>query len=115
MKNIKDNPVIQSLEGLKNIADHLVVSKSDDQRAVTADTTVDLDELVLLIDKLYDLCSVEGSDNASIATRNGGVELLTSICSLLHVKFEMPLVSALKAMSSLLHGMSIVSNLSSES
>ncbi|KAG1342237.1 armadillo repeat-containing protein 6 [Cocos nucifera] len=103
VKNVKDNPVIRSLDGLKNIADHLVVSKSDDQRAVTADKTLDFDELVVLLDKLYGLCSVEGSDNASIATRNGGVELLTSVCSLLHVKFEMPLVSALKALSSLLH------------
>lgn len=115
MKNVKDNPVIQSLDGLKNIADHLVVSKSDDQRVVTADETMDFDRLVVLLDKLYDLCSVEGSDNASIATRNGGVELLTSICSLLHVKFEMLVVSSLKAMSSLLHGMSVVSNFQSDS
>lgn len=100
--NVKDNPVIQSLDGLKKIADHLMVCKSDDLR-VTADKTVDFDNLVVLLDKLYSLCSVDGSDNASVATRNGGVELLNSICSLLDVKFEMPLVSALKTMSSLLH------------
>ena len=61
-----------------------------------------------LLDKLYGLCSVDGSDNATIATRNGGVELLTRICSSLNVKIEGLLVSALKALSSILVGMPLV-------
>ncbi|KAJ8500693.1 hypothetical protein OPV22_011245 [Ensete ventricosum] len=93
VSSTKDNPVIQTLDKLKDVTSSLGSSKSN----ITNDQ-----EMVELLDKLYALCSVEGSDNATIATRNGGVELLTRICSSLNVKIERLLVSALKALSSIL-------------
>ncbi|KAK8963017.1 hypothetical protein KSP40_PGU004845 [Platanthera guangdongensis] len=64
------------------------------------DVTVELAKLAGLLDKLYELCCVGGSSNASIATKNGGVELLTSLCDFLHGRSSKPLVSAL---SSIIH------------
>ncbi|XP_072982576.1 uncharacterized protein [Typha latifolia] len=82
VNSVKDNPVIQLIDGLKN--------------------NENLEKMIEMLDKLYDLCSTEGSDNASIAIKNGGVELLTSLCSSLDVKFDRPLALALKALSSIL-------------
>ncbi|KAK8960206.1 hypothetical protein KSP40_PGU007345 [Platanthera guangdongensis] len=65
---------------------------------------VELAKLAGLLDKLYELCCVEGSSNASIATKNGGVELLTSLCDFLHGRSSKPLVSAL---SSIIHDVQI--------
>lgn len=111
--SVKDNPVIQSLDGLRDTAATLLLSRVKDNDKLSAtepSQLVDmsngstyLERIVELLDKLYTLCSVEGSGNASIATKNGGIELLTSICSALHVKYERPLVSALKTLSSFLH------------
>lgn len=95
LNSVKDNPVIQSLDELKNIAARLTGQGAD------ANETADL-EMVALLNKLRDLCSAEGSDSASIATRNGAVELLSSICAALRFTPEKPLVSALKAMASIL-------------
>ncbi|XP_077224852.1 ARM repeat superfamily protein [Tasmannia lanceolata] len=101
--SLKDNPVIQTLDLLTQVASRLV-RLSDDQKANVIDTDVDLDEIIGLLDKLYDLCSVEGSGYSSIAARNGGLELVTSICYALSIGYqqERPLVSALKTISSLL-------------
>ncbi|XP_057496607.1 uncharacterized protein LOC130781422 [Actinidia eriantha] len=88
---VKDNQVIQCLDRLKQL--------NSDQK--------DVDEIIVLFDKLSDLCSIEGSGNAAIATRNGGVELVCSVCSdclKLSGGTDQGLVSALKAMASLLHG-----------
>ncbi|XP_075672877.1 uncharacterized protein LOC142642414 [Castanea sativa] len=78
---VKANPVIQCLDRLKQLGS-------------------DLDEMVELLDKLAELCGVEGSGNAAIATKNGGVEL---VCSKIRSGGEQVLASALKALASLLH------------
>ncbi|XP_058088585.1 uncharacterized protein LOC131235417 [Magnolia sinica] len=112
--SIKDYPVIQSLDGLKGIAANLVSLSSQDndkpsatkpsnQKVEELNTIVDLEQMIELLDKLYALCSIEGSSDASIATRNGGVELVTSICAALQARHERPLVSALKALSTFIH------------
>ncbi|THU57745.1 hypothetical protein C4D60_Mb03t06740 [Musa balbisiana] len=93
VSSTKDNPIIQTLDKLKDVTSSLGSSKSNITNG---------QEMAELLDKLYGLCSVDGSDNATIATRNGGVELLTRICSSLNVKIEGLLVSALKALSSIL-------------
>ncbi|KAK8952161.1 hypothetical protein KSP39_PZI004170 [Platanthera zijinensis] len=64
---------------------------------------VELAERAGLLDKLYELCCVEGSSNASIATKNGDVELLTSLCDFLHGRSLKLLVSALRTLSSIIH------------
>lgn len=99
VSSTKDNPIIQTLDKLKDVTSSLGSSKSNITNG---------QEMSELLDKLYGLCSVDGSDNATIATRNGGVELLTRICSSLNVKIEGLLVSALKALSSILVGMPLV-------
>lgn len=68
--SVKDNPVLQSLEGLKHFSSD---SKSLDDR--------ELSELAALLDKLTDLCGGDNAGNAAIAARNGGVELVASIFS----------------------------------
>ncbi|KAL4615510.1 hypothetical protein ACB092_07G130800 [Castanea dentata] len=78
---VEANPVIQCLHRLKQLGS-------------------DLDEMVELLDKLAELCGVEGSGNAAIATKNGGVEL---VCSKIRSGGERVLASALKALASLLH------------
>lgn len=83
---VKANPVIQCLDRLKQIGQK------------------DLDEMVELLDKLAELCGVEGSGNAAIATKNGGVEL---VCSKIRSGSERVLASALKALASLLHGITV--------
>ncbi|WOL19981.1 armadillo repeat-containing protein 6 [Canna indica] len=98
VSSTKDNPVIQTLDKLKGVVSSLGSSKWN-----TATKDPNSQELVKLIDTLYGLCSIEGSDNATITSRNGGVELLTSICSSLDVEFETPLTLSLKALSSILH------------
>ncbi|RCV08462.1 hypothetical protein SETIT_1G328700v2 [Setaria italica] len=63
----------------------------------------DLDGLVSLIDELRGLCcSGDGTENAAIAVRNGGVEALVALCASARVAQERLLGSALKALSSLL-------------
>ncbi|KAA8545908.1 hypothetical protein F0562_020641 [Nyssa sinensis] len=56
---VKDNQVIQSLARIGQL----------NSRTDRIDDDKDLDELIGLLDKLtHDLCSVEGSGNAAIAT-----------------------------------------------
>ncbi|KAI9124143.1 hypothetical protein K1719_005443 [Acacia pycnantha] len=90
---VKDNPVIRCLDGLKQLESRLGDQIGDK----------DLDEIVELFDKLTEACNVEGSGNAAIATKNAGVELVCSACSKIPKGCERALVSALKTMSSLLH------------
>lgn len=64
-------------------------------------------ELEEQLDRLTELCRVEGSGNAAIATRNGALELVSMICSQLPSGCAGQL-SALNAMALLLHGMALV-------
>lgn len=91
-----DNPVMKSLGRLKQLNCDWT-DRIGDQK--------DVDEMVALLDKLGDLCSTEGSGNAAIATRNGGVELVCSVASKLRGGCDPGLVLALKTLASLLHGM----------
>ncbi|CAL0318605.1 unnamed protein product [Lupinus luteus] len=96
--NVKDNPVIQSLDKLKQI---------DGESEVLIRGEV-LDEVVKLFNKLNELCAAQGSGNvnanAAIATKNGAVELVCSLCSKIVSGSEVALVSSLNAMGLLLHG-----------
>ncbi|CAL5435028.1 unnamed protein product [Camellia sinensis] len=56
--SVKDNPVIQSLDRLKQL--------NSDSTDRIGDQN-DVDEVIVLLDKLVDLCSIEGSGNAAIA------------------------------------------------
>lgn len=96
VSNTRDNPLIQILDKLKDVASSVSNTSKDN---------AEVEEIVELLDKFYGLCSVEGTENATIASRNGGVELLTRICSSFDVQFETTLVLAMKALSSILHGM----------
>lgn len=94
--NAKDDPVLQAVDALKEILATGLPHKSS------------LGEVVRLLDRLTDLCSSggggSGHENASIAVRNGAVELLCSVCSSLESAEENALASALKALSSVLCG-----------
>ncbi|KAK4341287.1 hypothetical protein RND71_039788 [Anisodus tanguticus] len=83
----EENPVIQSLERLKEL--------DGDWKDEN-----DVKEIVEWLVKLNDACNVDGSGNAAIATKNGAVQLVCSICSKLG---NQGLVSALKTLVSLLH------------
>jgi RING finger protein 170 len=88
--NVRENPVIKCLERLKELG-------FDDD---------DLDEMVGLLDELVGLFTgVEGSGNVAIGVRNGGLELVCSICSNIPIVSEKVLVSALKTLALLIHGM----------
>ncbi|KDP38234.1 hypothetical protein JCGZ_04877 [Jatropha curcas] len=89
----KDNPIFQCLERLRELE-----SISEDQ--ISNDH---LDEILKLFDKLIELCSVEGSGNAAIAVKNGGIELVCSFCSKIPVDFKQVLVSALKILALFLY------------
>lgn len=62
------------------------------------------EKFVELLNKLCELCSVTGSENATLAARNGGVEALTSLCSSIDCKFERALALGLKALSLIVCG-----------
>lgn len=62
-------------------------------------------EIVELLGKLNELCSSKGSENAAIATRNGGLELLISILPKLRKSgSHQGLDSALNTLASLISG-----------
>ncbi|GMP48340.1 hypothetical protein CsSME_00015725 [Camellia sinensis var. sinensis] len=92
--SVKDNPVIQSLDRLKQL--------NSDSTDRIGDQN-DVDEVIVLLDKLADLCSIEGSGNAAIAMKNGGLELVCSVCLKLRGGSDRGLVSAFEAIASLLH------------
>ncbi|KAM5549153.1 hypothetical protein ABKV19_000536 [Rosa sericea] len=87
---VMDNPVIQCLDRLKQL--------NSGENSQIGD-----EEIVKLLDELTELCNSEGSGNSAIASRNGAVELICSICSKVSTGCQGALVSALKAMASLLH------------
>ncbi|KAL5858035.1 hypothetical protein ACOSQ3_005493 [Xanthoceras sorbifolium] len=93
--SVSDNPLIQSLERLKQLD-----SNSNDQ--ISND---DLSEAVGLFDKLIELCGCDGSGNAAIATKNGGVESLSSILCKIRIRTQSSpaLVSGLKTMALFVH------------
>lgn len=65
-----------------------------------------LDSIEESLAELAELCFEEGSGNAAaIATRNGALELVCSLCRKIRVEHKKALFSALKAMAVLLHGM----------
>ncbi|CAI8606073.1 unnamed protein product [Vicia faba] len=85
----ESNPVIECLEKVKRLE-----SEADA-----------LDETMEAFGKLAELCGGDaGNVNAAIATKNGGVELVCSVCSKLHSAngSKLVLVSGLNALSSLL-------------
>lgn len=90
---MKDNPVIHCLDRLN-------------QLNAGPSNQID-DETVGLLNKLTELCNSEGSGNAAIASRNGGVEIICSICFKVQKGCEHAIVSALKALAFLLHGMMV--------
>jgi len=91
------SPVVRVLDELK--ASHSASGGSEQ----------DLDGLVSLLDELRGLCSSgEGSENAGIAVRNGVVEALVALCASARVQQERLLASALKTLSSVLRGMTLV-------
>ncbi|KAK6159374.1 hypothetical protein DH2020_006688 [Rehmannia glutinosa] len=62
-----------------------------------------LPEIVELLNELCVLCRDNGSGNAPIATKNGAVELVISICSKLREERDRGLASALNALASVIH------------
>ncbi|XP_061978648.1 uncharacterized protein LOC133699424 [Populus nigra] len=60
--------------------------------------------MIVLLDELVRLfTSVEGSGNVTTGVRNGGLELVCSICSYILIVSEKVLVSALKTLALLIH------------
>uniref|UniRef100_A0A1D1XXS1 Armadillo repeat-containing protein 6 n=1 Tax=Anthurium amnicola TaxID=1678845 RepID=A0A1D1XXS1_9ARAE len=90
-----DDPVLQVLHALNKMV------------AAGPPRQSSLGEMVQLLDRLRDLCSCGGvrggAENASIAVRNGAVEMLCSLCSSLDIGEERALLAALKALRSILH------------
>lgn len=89
----EENPVIQSLEKLKELDRDWKQGGGDEN---------DVKEIIEWLDKLNDACNIDESGNAAIASKNGAVVLVCSICGKLGSE---GLVSALKTLVSLLHGM----------
>uniref|UniRef100_B9I1H5 Uncharacterized protein n=1 Tax=Populus trichocarpa TaxID=3694 RepID=B9I1H5_POPTR len=62
--------------------------------------------MVGLLDELVGLFTgVEGFGNVAIGVRNGGLELVCFICSNIPIVFEKVIVSSLKTLALLIHGM----------
>ncbi|KAL2460219.1 ARM repeat superfamily protein [Abeliophyllum distichum] len=92
----ESNPVMECLDKLKQLNGNWSdLNHAVDEKAVN--------EIVELLEELYDMCEDKGSGNAAIATKNGGIELLISICTKLRNGFDRGLVSSLKTIASLLH------------
>lgn len=92
---MKDNPLILSLDRLKQL-DLNSKDKFGDE---------DLNEMMGLFEKLIEFCrGNEGSVNAAVATKNGGVELVCSICYKIRSGSKRILDSCLKTMALLVHG-----------
>ncbi|KAL3515248.1 hypothetical protein ACH5RR_022150 [Cinchona calisaya] len=87
--SVSDNPVIQALTRLKELGS----DSSDNEK-----------EVVELLGNLNDLCSSKGSENAAIAAKNGGLELVISILPKLQKNGAHPesLRSALNTLASLI-------------
>ncbi|GAB2267269.1 hypothetical protein Dimus_002255 [Dionaea muscipula] len=104
-----DHPVVQSLDRLRRLLDSDCNSNPDTAAAAAPPLASKSQELVALLDELTNLCAT-ATDHASysaIATKNGGIELLTSLCSQIAATpasgNHLLLVSALNALTSLLY------------
>lgn len=85
--------MIQALNRLRELSS----DSSDDETS--------LNEIAELLERLNELCSLEGSGNAAIAVKNGAVELVISILQKLRTSScDRGLVSALTTLASLLYG-----------
>ncbi|KAL8097048.1 hypothetical protein AgCh_030222 [Apium graveolens] len=71
----ESNPVIECLNKLKQFE----IDSSCDNSKIKSD--FDLEEVIGVLNELTELCGVEGSGNAAIATRYGGLESVCLICS----------------------------------
>lgn len=96
---MNDNPVIQTIERLKQLDLELASSVENDGV---------LKEIVELLDRLNDSCTDKGSGNVAIATRNGGVQLVCSVLLKLPSACNQGVISSLKTLASLLHGMKLL-------
>lgn len=79
-----DVPIIQALEHLRKLSD-------------TPKSSISFEDMNEAVNNVYELCSVEGSEDKFIATRYRAIEILLSVCS--DVKEEKLLALALKALS----------------
>nr|GLL23679.1 armadillo repeat-containing protein 6 [Ipomoea trifida] len=94
VSSVNDNPVIQTIERLKQLDLELASSVENDGV---------LKEIVELLDRLNDSCTDKGSGNVAIATRNGGVQLVCSVLLKLPSACNQGVISSLKTVASLLH------------
>ncbi|GLJ48430.1 hypothetical protein SUGI_1022200 [Cryptomeria japonica] len=110
-ENINNHPVIQCLNELRAVTTNLDFLSLQEMQSVTPSISQKLNEenknsmlvkIVEALDALSSVCSSGGSDNASIAVKNGGIELITSICATLRYGGEEALISSLKTLSLLL-------------
>ncbi|KAH7679597.1 Cytochrome c-like domain-containing protein [Dioscorea alata] len=92
VNRVEDNPVMRSLGGLKKMSGRLECSVLESS---------DIDEMVEYFDEICSSCS-SGGDNASILMKNGGIEFLVSFCGACHDGSDRVLISALRALSSVL-------------
>ncbi|KAI3947658.1 hypothetical protein MKX01_034323 [Papaver californicum] len=90
--SINDNPVIQCLDRLRDI-DLKMNYQDDDDFSITG-----YEEMRQIFVKFKVMCSTEGSGNATIAVKNGGLDLIVLICSKFQIRHEHCLVSALDAL-----------------
>ncbi|KAL8097047.1 hypothetical protein AgCh_030221 [Apium graveolens] len=93
----ESNPVIECLNKLKQFE----IDSSCDNSKIKSD--FNSEEVIGVLNELTELCGVEGSGNAAIATRNGGLELVCLICSRVPSGCGRGLVSCLNALVYLLH------------
>ena len=68
-------------------------------------------KIVEALDALFLACTAGGLDNYSIAIKNGGVELVTSVCATFKTGGEQLLTSSVKVLGFLLQGMSMLCSL----
>ncbi|KAK2665152.1 hypothetical protein Ddye_003726 [Dipteronia dyeriana] len=93
--SVSDNPLIQSLERLKQL----------DLNSKDRIGDEDLNEVVGLFDTIIELCGIDGSGNAAIAAKNDGVELVCSVCCKIRIRTQSnsALVSGLKTVALFVH------------
>ncbi|KAL9691428.1 hypothetical protein QQ045_011850 [Rhodiola kirilowii] len=90
---VGENPLIQCLEKLKKFDSEFGDLGNLRRR----------DELMELFEELSVFCCEEGSGDAALAVKNGGLEVVCSLCAKLVDGSEQVLVSVLKVMASLLY------------
>ncbi|KAH9317877.1 hypothetical protein KI387_019646 [Taxus chinensis] len=111
-ESINSHPVIQSLNQLRAVTSNLGSLSLQELSSVTLSFSQQankeenknstLTKISEALDALCLVCSSDGPDNASIAVKNGGIELVTSICTTYKDCGEGALLSSLKTLSLLL-------------